>query len=202
MFYTDILPHLASLFLGVASSFFAWWFLQHFLTPKVHFSLELANYAVPGGGQIYLSAFCNTGRRRMLDVEVIARIGIKEFNGAKGWAFFSVRTNATRLPELGCNRRGIVRIYDDREALLFIDPPSNGLKKSINDCSNLDEILRLGSDATVEMHIFCTDSFSGTRRHFKSQQYNRFHVRKGRFKGLDVVNASAADEPLHSWSAL
>lgn len=201
-FLTNLFPHVSSLFLGVGSSFFAWWLLQHYLTPHASFSQELAKYKVPGGGTIYLSAFKNTGRRRMVDIEVIARIGVREYNGAAGWAYFSVRTNAARLPELEKNRRGVVRIFDDREELSFLDAPSKGLRDEVERCGDLEEILCLGIDATIEIHVFCTDSFSGTRRHMKSQEYNRLSIRNGRFRGLNVVNANDAGGRVHSRSAL
>ena len=201
-FLTNLLPYIASLFLGIVSSFFAWWFLQHHLTPHASFSQELAKYKVPGGGTIYLTAFENTGKRRMIDVEVIARIGVREYNGAAGWAYFSVRTNAARLPELEKGRRGVVRIFDDREELYFLDAPSKGLRDAVNQCADLEKILRLGAEATIEIHIFCTDAFSGTRRHMKSQEYNKFSIRNGRFRGLNVVNADNTDGRVHSRSAL
>ena len=201
-FLTNLFPHISSLFVGIASSFFAWWLLQHYLTPHASFSQELAKYKVPGGGTIYLGAFENTGRRRMVDVEVIARIGVREYNGAEGWAHFSVRTKAARLPELEKGRRGVVRIFDDREALSFLDAPSKGLRDAVERCGDLEQILRLGVDTTIEIHVFCTDSFSGTRRHMKSQEYNRLSIRNGRFRGLNVVSANNTGERVHSRSAL
>lgn len=198
----SIMPYIASLFLGIASSFFAWWFLQHRLTPQASFSQELAKYKVPGGGTIYLSAFRNAGHRRMIDVEVIAQFGIKEYNGAEGWAYFSVRTNASRLPELEKNRRGIVRILDDREEIFYLDAPSKGLRNAVGRIGNLEKILDLGTDSSIMVHVFCTDEFSGTRRHIKSQEYNKHSIRNGRFRGLNVVGANHLNRRIHSRSAL
>ncbi len=138
----------------------------------------------------------------MVDIEVIARIGVREYNGATGWAYFSVRTNASRLPELEKDRRGVVRIFDDREELSYLDAPSKGLRDAVDSCDDLMQILSLGSDSTIEVHVFCTDSFSGTRRHMKSQEYNRFSIRNGRFCGLNVVNAADVRGRVHSSSAL
>lgn len=198
----DFIPYIASLLLGIGSSFFAWWLLQHYLTPNATFSQELAKYRVPGGGVIYLIAFENTGRRPMVDIEVIARIGVREYNGAAGWAYFSVRTNATQMPELEKERRGVVRIYDDREDLSFVDPPSKGLRDDVNECHDLEQVLNLGAETTVQVHMFCTDAFTGTRHHLKSKEYDKYSIRNGRFRGLNVVNAGTTSGRVHSRSAL
>lgn len=39
----------------------------------------------------------------------------------------------------------------------------------------------------MRIHIFGYDSFSGVRKHFQSKAYSRHDIRKGTFKGLDVV---------------
>lgn len=182
-----MLDQVLSFFLGVAASFVVWWLTVHFWKPKVTFSLEMAEYVLPKGESFFQCAFENTGKRDIIDLEVQVRIGIKGYLGASGWAFHTVKSNASRIPVLSPQKQRRVRVYDTREATEFIDRPSKSLRDGIQSCRSLRDILLLGEDSSVRIHIFGYDSFSGVRKHFQSKAYSRHDIRKGTFKGLDVV---------------
>jgi hypothetical protein len=124
-----------------------------------------------------------------LDVSVLTQIRIKNFNGAGGWIFFSIKTNANQIPALAPSRRALVRVFDKRDGLEFVDPPPFGLRQKLLKCSSLEDILNICPEVKLQLHVFGYDKFSGARRHYVSPSYSKFDVRKGRYKGLLVVGS-------------
>ncbi|MFT6785826.1 MAG: hypothetical protein ACJATG_001826 [Dinoroseobacter sp.] len=106
---------------------------------------------------------------------------------ATGWAYHTVSSNASRIPLLANDKMRRVRLFDTREKIQFIDALSKSIRSAIESCASLREVLNLGSDAAVRVHVFGYDSFSGSRKHFPSPSYRVSDVRKGTFSGLDVV---------------
>lgn len=192
----SVATHVLSVFIGFATSFCFWWLLNHKWIPRVTFANELARFEIDGENNIYLSAFENSGKRDILDVSVLTRIGIKNFNGARGWIFFSIRTNANQIPVLAPNRRALVRVFDKRDGLEFVDSPPSGLRKKLIKCLNLEDIFNICPEVTLQLHVFGYDKFSGARRHYASPSYSKPDIRKGRYKGLLVVASSSNEQPV------
>jgi len=182
LFQNAIATHILSAFLGFATSFCFWWLLNHKWIPQVTFADELARYEIEDQRTIYLSAFENSGKRDVLDVSVLTRVGIKNFNGASGWIFFSIKTNANQIPILAPGRRALVRVFDERDKLEFVDPPPSGLKRELMKCSGLEDIFDICTEVTLQLHVFGYDRFSGARRHYGSPSYSKPNVRRGRYK--------------------
>jgi hypothetical protein len=185
--WSFVFTNVLSFLLGFGASYLVWYFLQHWVVPGIKFAEELNKYELPAGRFLYRAAFQNSGTRDIIDVEVIVRIGVKEFMGATDWAYHSIKTNSSRIPVLSPGKRRIVRVFDMREPIEFIDAPSLSLRQKIVKCQTLVDILNLGTDGTVQIHVFGYDSFSGSRRHFESKLYRKGDIRLGRYKGLDVV---------------
>lgn len=173
--------------LGVGSSGVFWWVQAHYWVPKIKFSKEIAEYVLKDNQSFFQCAFENVGKREIIDLDIQVRIGIKGFLGATGWAYHTVSSNASRVPNLGQNNRRRVRVFDTREAIKFLDAPSKSLREEIEDCQSLREVLQLGQDAAVRVHVFGYDAFSGARKHFKSREFRKNDIRKGTFKELDIV---------------
>lgn len=173
--------------LGVGSSGVFWWVQAHYWVPNIRFSDEIAEYQLKDEQSFFQCAFENVGKRDIIDLEIQVRIGIKGFLGASGWAYHTVSSNASRVPQLAQNKARRVRVFDTREKTVFLDAPSKSLRERIVDCSSLREILQLGDDAAVRVHVFGFDAFNGARKHFKSRQYRVNDIRKGTFNGLNVV---------------
>lgn len=186
--------HILSVCIGFATSFCFWWLLNHKWIPRVTFADELAKYEIEDEKTIYLSAFENSGKRDVLDVSVLTRIGIKNFNGAQGWIFFSIKTNANQIPVLAPNRRALVRVFDERDELEFVDSPPFGLRRELLKCSRLEDIFDICPKVTLQLHVFGYDKFSGARRHYKSPSYSKPDVRRGRYKGLLVVKSNSNEQ--------
>ncbi|GFE64929.1 hypothetical protein [Litoreibacter roseus] len=173
--------------LGVGSSGVFWWVQAHYWVPSIKFSEEIAEYLLTNNHSLFQCAFENVGKREIIDLEIQVRVGIKGFLGATGWAYHTVSSNASRVPQLAQRKRRRVRIFDTREAATFVDMPSKSLREKIEACASLREVLQLGEDAVVRIHVFGYDGFSGARKHFRSREYRETDIRKGTFEGLDVV---------------
>lgn len=185
-----IWPVLLGALLGVVSSGTFWWVQSHYWVPKIKFSEEIAEYLLKDDQSFFRCAFENVGTRDIIDLDIQVRVGIKGFLGAEGWAYHTVSSNASRVPQLSQGNKRRVRLYDTREQIGFLDTPSWSLREAIQECSSLREVLRLGEDAAVRVHVFGYDAFSGARKHFKSCQYRKNDIRIGTFNGLNVVQNS------------
>lgn len=178
---------IASFALGLVSSFVIWWLSTHFWIPRIRFSEELAEYELPNGERFFQIAFKNIGRREIIDIEVQVRVGIFGFLGTNEWAYHTVTSNSSRIPLLSKGKRRRVRVYDSREDVEFIDRPSKSLRDEIEKCRSLRDVLQLGTDGTVRVHVLGFDEFGGARKHYCSKPYRLQDIRKGTFKDLDVV---------------
>ena len=126
MFLNAVILNSLSFALGVLSSLVVWWILNKFWIPSVRFGEEICKYSVAGDKSLYVCAFENSGTRTIIDAEVVTRIGVRKFENSENWIFFSVRTNASRIPSLGPTRRALIRIFDERKSPSYIDyPPAN-----------------------------------------------------------------------------
>ena len=187
---TDIGLLVVGALLGIGSSGTFWWVQSHYWVPKIRFSEEIAEYEIKGDRRFFQCAFENVGKREIIDLDIQVRIGIQGFLGATGWAYHTVSSNASRVPQLAQSKRRRVRVFDTRETIQFLDAPSKSLREEIEKCTSLRDVLQLGQDAAVRVHVFGYDAFSGARKHFKSREYRIDEIRKGTFNGLDVVQNS------------
>lgn len=176
--------------LGIGSSGTFWWMQSHYWVPQIKFSKEMAEYELSANQSFFQCAFENVGKREIIDLDIQVRVGILGFLGATGWAYHTVSSNASRVPQLAPSNRRRVRAFDTREKIQFLDAPSKSLRQEIEKCASLRDVLQLGEDAAVRVHVFGYDAFSGARKHFRSPEYRITDIRKGTFNGLDVVQNS------------
>ncbi|MEW2918619.1 hypothetical protein AB1A64_16265 [Ruegeria sp. ANG10] len=188
----------SSFLLGAVSSLFVWWLIPRCWKPEVTFSEELVEYVLDGDESFFQCAFENTGSRDIIDLEIQVRIGIKGYRGATGWAHHLVKSNASKVPLLSPGKQRRVKIFDTRDPIEFIDKPSKTIREAIESCHSLRDVLELGDDGEVRIHVFGFDSFSGVRKHFQSKKYCDWEIRKGTFRGLNVVKNNRFAKPNYS----
>jgi hypothetical protein len=170
-------------------SYIVWWYINHKWIPSLDFGSEICKYSVGDKQALYVCAFENVGKRDIVDVEVVTRIGVRKYSGAGSWIYFSVKTNASQVPTIEPGRRALIRIMDEREAPLYIDQPPPSLRKSLESCKTLDCVFSVAPEVVVRIHVYGYDSFSGVRRHYSSPAYAKKDIRSGKLKGLVVVQA-------------
>lgn len=180
---------LVGFFLGIIASYFAWFVNAHWVIPSVTFSSGICRRQLKNDQCFYQVAFKNTGRRKIVDIDILLRIGVKGYKDAEGWGYHNIRTNASKVPYLspGKNSRRLVRVFDTRQKIEFVDAPSESIRDGIEKCSTLEGILSLGESAAVQVHVFGYDSFSGTRRHFVSKNYSLEDIKIGRLTDLEIT---------------
>ncbi len=184
---TQLLWQVISFLVGVSASFFVWWLTYHYWRPRVKFSEEMAEYILPSGESLFQSVIENNGKRDIIDLEIHVRIGIKGFLGVNQWAYHSVKSNASRVPVLSPGKMRRVRVFDTRDEIEFVDVPSRSIRDKIIACRSLRDVLALGTESSVMIHVFGYDSFSGSRKHYQSERYTKHSIRKGTFSGMNVV---------------
>ncbi len=186
----DIGPLILGALLGIGSSGAFWWVQSHYWVPSIKFSEEIVEYVLKNDQSFFQCAFENVGKREIIDLDIQVRVGIKGYLGATGWAYHTVSSNASRVPQLSRGNKRRVRVFDTRQSIEFLDAPSKSLREGIEKCTSLRDVLQLGEDAAVRVHVFGYDAFSGARKHFKSREYRKDNIRKGTFNGLNVVQNS------------
>lgn len=184
---SPVVANFLSLCVGILASLFAWWCLNHWWVPNVRFAPRIAKYKREGGRNLFVCAFINSGRRDFQDVEVVTRIGVKKFEDANSWIFFSLKTNASKIPSLEPSRRALVHIFDERKKISYVDEPPFSLKVEFEKIRYFEEMFRLGSEVTVQVHAFGHDKASGAQRLFSSPTYTSSDLHLGRYEELMVV---------------
>jgi hypothetical protein len=176
-------------FLGAAASFGVWWIVTHFFVPKITFSHEIARYTLPSGDEIWLCQIKNSGRREIIDLEIVVRMAIIGFQGTEDTAYHTYKTNASRVPRLKPGKARKVRLFDTREDLEFIDAPSRSIRRELQRARTLNDMLALGEDAYITVHVFAHDSFGGAKKVFSSDNppYRVTHIRRGTIRNMNVV---------------
>lgn len=175
---------------GIALSALFWWYLNHYLVPQITFSQEIAKRpsSLNPSGFMYRIKIKNTGKRRIIDLNVTVRIAIYELGLKKLWNWYNIDISGKKIPMLGkkMNRLIVLRPQEtvDFSRDIF---PRHVRKKLQSGSLTLEDIMELGNKCYIRLYIFGNDEFSGARKLFCSPKYTRKDIRKGIFRNLTVV---------------
>lgn len=195
--------------IGLVTNFAVWALLFHGMVPRIRFSNDISKIPMPKSdddksGSRYRFRIENAGHRDIIDIELAARLSFKgirsgtwntiylplNFDGSSTW----------RVPILHPARKGKV----GHRITVFIHPngalslkqwqavPSEVRAKAAKRGVLLEDLLGMGSEAQIQVLAYCYDSFSGSRKLFRSRPYTLKNIATRRFKrnSLDVVPAS------------
>ncbi len=182
---TDILFLLLGAFFGVFSSGLFWWVQQHYWAPKLAFSPDISKIKNPytNKGWIYRVKMKNIGKRDIIDIKIYARFSILGQN-------FKNRKSID-IP-LNFNQHPILR--KQRNRVIWLDtipiPPKDHcyfpeLFKDGKNTPDFSDFLLYPKKAQIFIYIFGHDSFSGSRKLFKSKKYNYSDIKSGKFSKYD-----------------
>lgn len=203
--------------IGVVANLVSWWILFYGIAPTLHFSAHVGKTRrkpteEDKSSYRYRIKVENAGRRAVIDVEFMVRLRIKGLYSKTQWhvVYIPLASDGRltwRIPRiLPARRRGKrsshtlwlwVNSADEFSKEAFY--PEELRNKAKNKNLSLEEVLNLGSAATLEIEAFGYDGLSGARKIFLSKRYTTADIREGKFKGLDIpVKPSAleADEEL------
>jgi len=175
---------------GFALSAIFWWYLNHYMVPKISFSDEIAKRpsSLNPSGFMYRIKIKNTGKRRVIDLNVTVRIAIYELGLKKLWNWYDIDISGKSVPMLGkgMNRLIVLRPQETLDFGRSIFPNKIQNKLQSGELS-LENVLELGSKSYIRLYIFGNDEFSGARKLFFSKKYTRRDIRTGIFKDLTIV---------------
>jgi len=186
------------LILGIVASFIAWWLIIRFFRSSIKFSSNiskiLSRKKTPK--YIYRIKFENTGRRKILDLEIVAKLRIRELKRSfkDNWEVVYIPLINNNIPKFSPVRKSKSRtivtllLNETQDFSKSIFPKwvqNKYLKKSIL----LEDLFKLGTKATLQVYGFGHDEFSGNRRIFESKIYSKDDIKDGYFdkKGLNVI---------------
>lgn len=202
---------LIGLFIGILTNLIAWWILFHHIVPKIYFSHSISKIPTQEdkSGYKYRFKIQNLGKRPIIDVELIARIRLK------GAGDFPRNIRIVDIPlskKAISHRIPIIMSGDDTGKILklFVNEvdefrdlaryPDYIKIKSNEKILLLEDVLSIGSEATLQIFAFGYDEFSGSRKVFISKFYTVDDIKEGRFDfhGL-TVKTDKSSQKLHPW---
>lgn len=172
--------------LGLVSSASFWLVITHWISPRLEFADRISLDSSADGHNYSQAAFKNSGYREIVDVDIYVRVGVDNLLGNSIWSFQNLKTNGTKVPSLLPGERRLIYIFDERHNLEFLDRPAEPFRKSLEKCKSVKDILTLGSDAQITVHVFGYDKFSGARKSFSSRPYRLIDVEQGSFDGIEI----------------
>jgi hypothetical protein len=201
-----------SFVLGLIGSVTVWWIFSHGIVPKIKCDdfISKIKTSESQSGIKYRIGFRNVGRRKIVDVELFVRLGIKGLDSKlpDNYFYFTVPTGYNRMPKMeprkSCHRhitRLDVHLIDELAdshfsaiiCQLFEDDPKirQALRTAGIDAKDfarnshlLEHIMSLGTEATLEAFVFGYDQFSGARKLFGPTTYKITNVKSRKFTKL------------------
>jgi hypothetical protein len=194
---------LVGIFIGLVtggiSSFIVWFIVYHVLVPRIEFSDCISKIAGHDGEPVYRIKFENSGRRPAIDIKINIRYGVKRtHNKHHRWMVTYIPFSKDRreqipfLNPLGKNQKGMREVIP----LLINDttfeentfPDKIRAQYELGKLT-LEDLFSVGHEHGLQVFVFCYDSFSGTRKIFKSKVYTASDIKQGKFErnGLKIA---------------
>lgn len=183
--------------LGVLASFVAWWIITRLVVPKVEFSPDISRTRYNGNlsGLNYRIKFKNCGRRDIIDVQVSVLVRVKGLSKKtpKMIEIASLALESDRVPVIRAKGNRIIQLRPERTERF--SKPIYGQeiynKLRLGNLT-LDDVLALGTEATVTVFVFGYDSWSGARKMYESSPYRAANIKQGPWKKMRIPDDSVA----------
>jgi len=204
-FYELLIGIFIGLVTGGISSFIVWFIVYHIIVPHVEFSECISKVPDENGDPTYRIKIENSGRRPAIDIKINIRYRVKAAHDSK-----PLKWLITYIPFS----------KDKREQIPYLNPVRHKHKSMrevipllINDATfeenvfpddiremyllgklQLEDLFSIGHDHGLQVFVFCYDSFSGTRKIFKSKIYTLSDIRPGKFErhSLNIASKKTA----------
>lgn len=180
---------------GVLSSIIAWLVIYNLMVPNIKFADKIKKEKTKNDktGYYYQFKFGNFKKRTSaVDIALRATLYLPEFPSDGVTNMYSIPTSGKNIFELtpkkaentGWNRRISLNINDDEFIKNFNKTYFSDEIKSL--CSEkmlrLEDILSITPPAFIRIHASGMDSFSGSRKVFKSREYRLEDIVYGKFE--------------------
>ena len=201
-----LISNLLGFILGIIASFFSWWLLFKILRPRIEFSDSIGKIMSQTHDKTYRVKIANTSSRNAIDLEIIARVRLARVGFRKNTRVVEIaldiegNTKSRRVYlRPGVENGMILHLYPSRtRAFLGNSFPAHIREKAQNDTLELEDILGIHPNSFLEICIFSTDDFSGTRTLAISKNYTLKNIHLGSFElnGLKIVEPANPSEIL------
>lgn len=198
--------------IGIATNLLSWWILFHLIVPNLRFSQDISKTTTAKikddkSGYKYRVKIENSGKRTIIDVELLARLRIKGISKYKtNWHIINIPLSSEgkgyKIPRLLPIKKKLARRHTIRllinnvnEFKTSLSYPKDFREKAKKEILCLEDLLELGSKASLQIVAFGYDEFSGTKKLFIGE-YNRDSIKEGRFdtKGLNIKQLTTNSE--------
>jgi len=159
--------------MGVITSYFVWWLLTRATVPKVTFAPFISKIQDTEDKSRYRIGFKNSGRRTIIDVQIIVELVIKGFD--------TKLPNNTSYIQLNLHKPKLYKVSKGTRWALTID--LNKLPNSLSVYKNatLEDLLKI-KNAKVRIIIFGYDEYSGSRKILESDKYTFTDIKEEKFE--------------------
>ena len=171
----------AGFILGILASVIVWYVLQHHVVPSLEFFPKVyrAQTDENPSGFKYRIKFHNTGRRAILDFEIFAKLRIRSLSPSRprAWRAIYIPIDDPPIPQIASHRGTNKRLAVQLLASDVSEHVVNALPEKLQDTHrkgqlNLEQLMGLDSEATLEIFGFGYDAFSGARKVVQSIVYS------------------------------
>jgi hypothetical protein len=204
---TNLLNIILGIFIGITTNLISWWILFHGLSPTILFSPAICKTSRDPTSNdkskyVFRARLENSGRRAIIDFEVMVRLHLKGLEGyPKGLSQIvyipldssgNIVHKIPHIPRINQDRSKPIIIFCTYMQSEFTNPnnyPKSIVNKAKNKTLLIEDVLKLGDGTYFEIIGFGFDSFSGSRKYFISKRYTILDIQYGNFKedGLDII---------------
>ena len=200
---------LAGIPIGIICSLISWWMLFHVVSPKLEFAPKINKYKSSISNEIrYRIKFANIGKRNMIDVEILGRMRIK--------GLYKQRPNIVEVVDIQLAKENIpilrpiskiktsgtmIRIkISDTKFFSSPDMPELIKNKLRTNQLTLEDTLEMGTSATLQFVIMGYDEYSGSRKLFESQVFDKSDIEYGVYSpdNFDIISDKHSEESVAS----
>lgn len=162
---------------GFFISFLVWFITKHMIVPGITFEENIGKRddERSDGGAIYRIRFCNSGRRKIVDVSIFARMYVQGLDGRALWRkrIIIIPLRIAHWPKLDIDSGTYGSTLCPEKTKELAEPwyPEEVQQKAQAEQMTLEDIFALGSNAELQIDAFAYDDFSGARKVFSSKKY-------------------------------
>ena len=170
--------------LGVISSIIGWWILFRCYIPNLSFSSIISKIEEDNSRARYRIRILNKGRRKAIDLEIIARLQVRGIlkETPKVWKQVNLKIAGEKIPYIEKDEARIIRLLPEKtidfREMVF---PEEIREKAWSEKLTLEDLFRCGEESFLQIHVFAYDEFSGSRKMFLSPKYQFASISSEKF---------------------